>query len=63
MAILAASFAALPSVTKPAVLVTARRVVAVMAAVWVWVIFPAAVSVTVLPAMPGAATSKPFLSV
>ena len=61
MAMLAASLAALPSVTEPAVLVTARRVVAVMAAVWVT--SPAAESVTVLPAMPGAATSKPLASV
>ena len=61
MAMLAASLAALPSVTEPAVLVTARRVVAVMAADWVTL--PAAESVTVLPAMPRAATSKPLASV
>ena len=59
MATLPTSLAALSSVTEPAVLVTARRVVAVMAADWVTL--PAAVSVTMLPAIP--ATSKPLESV
>ena len=58
MATLTASLAALPRVTVPAELVT-MRLVAVMAADWVMV--PAAVRVTMLPAIP--ATSKPLESV
>ena len=59
-AMLSALLATLPRTTVPAEFVTVS-VVAVMAPVWLR--FPPAVSATVLPTMPAAATSKPFESV